>query len=261
MQKIVLLGKNISHSRSPSFLNPIFMREGLPWHYELMPVEPEELPEAVERMKRGGYRGANVTSPYKEAVVPLMDDLSPEAERIGAVNTIRFEEGRATGANTDIVGFADSLAGEPLFSADFTAAVLGTGGAARAAVDVLLRTPGLTRLYLLSRTPGKGELELTRWGDDRAHGGLLTDDFTADLIVHATPVGLPGRPGLPIPPDRLTGCRLLYEMIYGPDDTDLMREARSRGVRVKDGGEMFERQALAALEVWRGRGGPLPTSD
>lgn len=250
MQKIVLLGKNISHSRSPSFLNPIFRREGLPWRYELMPVEPEELFEAIVMMKHGGYRGANVTSPYKEAVIPLMDDLSSEAERIGAVNTIRFDGGRAFGVNTDIIGFANSLRDEPLLSGPFTAAVLGTGGAARAAVDALLRLEHLTHLRLLSRTSGTGARELGRWNDPRTEGGLLTDDFTADLIIHATPIGLPGRPGMLLRPDQLTGCRLLYDMIYGPGETELMRCARRIGIDVKDGGAMFEGQALAAVGVW-----------
>lgn len=251
-QKIVLLGRNIAHSRSPSFLNPIFRRRNLPWIYELMPLEPDELPTAFARMKQGGYRGANVTSPYKEAVLPYLDDLSPESERIGAVNTIRFDAGRAFGTSTDIIGFRKSLEGEPVVAGEFSATVVGTGGAARAAVEVLLGYDTLRDLRLASRSRDRAALELERWGDRRGRAITTGAEAAADLIVHATPIGLPGRPGTLLQAADLEGCRLLYDMIYGPGETELMRIARKAGVRVRDGGEMFEGQALAAVEVWGG---------
>ena len=131
MQRIVLIGSNIAHSRSPHIHNTLFRKYDLPYRYELMPLDPEQVLPALELMKRGGYRGANVTSPHKQVVMSGLDRLSDEARAVGAVNTIVFENGEAIGHNTDIVGFDRTLSAEMRFDRPFTAAVLGTGGAAQ----------------------------------------------------------------------------------------------------------------------------------
>lgn len=252
MSRIVLIGANIAHSRSPYFHNTLFERYGLPYRYELMPLGTDAVLAALEEMKRGGYRGANVTSPHKEIVMAGLDELSNEARVIGAVNTIVFNEGRASGHNTDAEGFRRSL--KPAMRPDrpFTAAVLGTGGAARAAIHVLLRMEGLRSLVIYSRSMEDAASAVERWSDRRLQGALLDDFQPADLVVHATPVGLAGNTGVLLTADRLRGTGLLYEMIYVPSETPLMREARNAGVQTLGGGGMFIGQALQAFKLWTG---------
>ena len=250
MERVVLLGANIAHSRSPDFHNRLFVKHNLPYRYELMPITSEELPEAIERMKRGGCRGANVTSPYKESVFELVDECSASAKRIGAVNTILFKDQRAIGFNTDIDGFSLSLKGLPLLDKPFTAAVLGTGGAARVAVDVLLTYETLQDITLYSRFFEKASHEIHRWEDCRLKGSVLADFKPVDFIVHATPVGLPKVPGRLLSQEDMKGGKLLYEMIYHPSVTELMEAAYGAGLEVIGGEKMFIGQAEKAFEIW-----------
>lgn len=252
MQRIVLLGSNISHSWSPDFHNALFEKYGLPYRYELLPLRADEIPAALEMLRCGGYRGANVTSPHKEVLFGLLDERSEVAERIGAVNTLLFEEGRAFGHNTDTEGFGWSLRNRELVRRPFSAAVLGSGGAARAAVDVLLGYDTLQRLVLYSRSAEKADVACRRWNDVRLHSAALDAFRPTDLVVHATPVGLPGREGRLLEPDALQGVSLLYEMIYQPAVTSLMQAAAEAGVPVVGGEEMFIGQARAAFQLWTG---------
>ena len=252
MQLIVLIGGNIAHSRSPRLHNHLFERYALPYRYELMPLAVDEVVGALEMMKRGGYRGANVTSPHKRAVLPALDALSPEAGAIGAVNTIVIDDGRAVGHNTDTRGFEESIGDHPLLAAPFTANIIGTGGAAQAAAYVLKGMENLQQLTIYSRGADTGTSAAARWGDPRIHGRSLADYAPADLVIHATPLGLAGSSALPLDPAHLHGSRLLYEMIYSPAVTPLMQAARDRGIETIGGGRMFVGQALEAFRLWTG---------
>ena len=252
MEKVVLIGHNIEHSLSPAIHNYLFDKFNLPLQYELLDVTREEVIPTLRTLKRGGYRGANVTSPYKQSVIIELDNLSDEAETIGAVNTIVFEHGRGIGHNTDSYGFAWSLEGETLLDRPFTAAVLGTGGAAMAAVFHLLRSTGLTSLTLYSRDQARADSVVRGWNDPRVAGRALEDFTAADLVVHATPVGMPTTPGQLLSSDQLRGVELLYEMIYSPPETILTNAARSAGARVVMGTQMLLGQAARAFYLWTG---------
>ncbi|MDB5035538.1 MAG: shikimate dehydrogenase [Chlorobi bacterium] len=251
-ERVVLIGRNIAHSRSPRLHNHLFELYGIPLRYELMPLERDEVVAAIVAMKRGGFRGANVTSPHKETVMPALDDLTDQARRIGAVNTIVFDDGRATGHNTDRDGFARSLAGEPLVDAPCSANILGTGGAAMAATDALLGLSTISRLTLYSRSEAHAVEIASGWHDDRLTGMPLDAYRPADLVVHATPVGLAGSGGALLTEEQLRGTGLLYEMIYSPAETELMRRARAVGTRCVGGRRMFVFQAMRAFEIWTG---------
>jgi shikimate dehydrogenase len=253
IEKIVLIGSAIAHSRSPYLHNHLFDRYHLPYRYELMPLREEEVVHAIGTMKRGGYRGANITSPHKQVALPALDELSEEARAIGAVNTIIFDAGRAVGHNTDARGFARSLDDQPVVRDRFTAAILGTGGAAMAAAYALLAIPGLRTLTLYSRDAARAQAAAGRWNDPRVAGESRANFTPADLLINATPVGLPGRPGIPLDPDLLPGTTLLYEMIYSPAETALARSARERGIATMNGRAMFEGQAIEAFRLWTGR--------
>lgn len=251
---IVLIGGAIAHSRSPRLHNALFERYGLPYRYELMPLDRDAVAGAIERMKRADYRGANVTSPHKFAAMPALDWLSPEAERIGAANTILFEGGRALGYNTDAEGVARTLADEGALAQPYTANVIGTGGAAMAAVHALLEHPLLRRprtLTVYSRSAERARDAVARWGG-RAACGAIADYTPADLVIHATPVGMAATPGTPLHDEALAGTTLLFEMIYSPPETELMRAARRQGIRALGGDTMFVHQALEAFRIWTG---------
>ena len=198
MSSVVLIGENIAHSLSPRIHNHLFERYGLPHRYDLMPLEAGRVLKEVEQMKRGGFLGANVTSPHKLIVLPALDILSDEALAVGAINTIRFHEGIATGYNTDVAGVAAALAGDPVLDVPFTAAVLGTGGAARAAIRHLTTCANLGRLTIYSREVEKATALIDEMKVGNARPAALGDFVSADLVVHATPVGLPGITGSPM---------------------------------------------------------------
>ena len=254
--RCVLIGRQIAHSRSPDIMARLFRERGLDWSYQLIPTEPEELAGRIAELRRDAtVQGANVTAPYKEKVIPLLDEITPTAEGIGAVNTILFREGRAIGSNTDVRGFAAGLAGELLLAHPFTAAVIGTGGAARAAIGVLLGSRHLTRLHILSRTHERAAAFQTEFHDSRLTAGATTYPFTAHLIVNATPLGSPHMPGSPLTPEQLDGCRLLYDMIYEPERTALMKSAEERGIETIGGMNMLVAQAEGAVDIWMRKAG------
>src|SRR5688500_10871211 len=221
MEKVGLIVRNIEHSLSPAIHHFRFDKFQLPLQYELLDLTREEVIPTLRTLKRGGFRGANITSPYKQTVLIELDGLSDEAETIGAVNTIVFDHGRGVGHNTDSHGFAWSLRGEPLIEGTFDAAVLGTGGAAMAAVFQLLRIPGLTSLTLYSRDGVRAETVVQGWNDPRLRGRAIDACDPADLVFHATSVGMAGTPGQLLTTQHLVGVKLLYEIIYATAETVL----------------------------------------
>ena len=186
-------------------------------------------------------RGLNVTLPHKEAVIPMLDELSDEAKEIGAVNVIRVRDGRLKGFNSDIIGFMDSI--RPLLKPWHQhALVLGTGGASRA-IRVGLQRLGIQWTYV-SRTPAPGRLTYA--------------DLTSELmehyqvIVNCSPVGMfPRVDACPdIPYQLLTGRHLLYDLVYNPQETLFLKRGAERGAAVKNGLEMLHLQALASWRFW-----------
>lgn len=252
MQNIALIGSNIAHSWSPALHNRLFREYDLPYEYVLMPLDVEEVAAAMDVVRTSGYRGLNVTSPHKEVAFDLVDERSATVERIGALNTVVIDESGSFGENTDVPGFAWSLQGEPLFDSSFSAAVLGTGGAARAAVEVLLGYPGLETIVVYSRVQENAGETIQRWSDRRLSAAALDQFRPADLVVHATPVGLPGRDGALLGAADLEGAKLLYEMIYASPETALMRAAKEAGAGAMNGRRMFAGQAAEAFRLWTG---------
>lgn len=250
--RLALLGQGIAHSRSPEFVGSLLRERGVKGEYVLAETDRAGLERQVRQLAGEGFRGANVTSPYKEEIVAYLDDLDAIARRLGAVNTIRFfDDGRSLGTNTDVIGFARSLDRLDLLASPFSAVVAGTGGAARAAVEVLLRYDNLEELSLLSRDRSRADEELKRWDDGRMRAATYDEPLpVADLLVHATPVGLPARPGALFSTSDLSRFSHLYEMIYRPDPTELMRRASEAGIKVIGGTLMFEEQARAAVDFW-----------
>lgn len=266
-----LLGYPVDHSLSPLLHNAAFRAQGLNYVYMALPVAPGDVAAAVSGLKVLGFAGSNVTVPHKQEVVSLMDELSPQAKAVGAVNTIvcHREEDTVTcyGDNTDIAGFLAPLqqfAGE-LHGSEML--VFGAGGAARAVVYALLSTMQPSRLTLSVRTPVRAEAMALDLADyDTRHSLCVvsmeeaaTAVQTSKLLVNATPVGMhPRITATPWPhaADFSEG-QVAYDLIYRPAQTRWLRDAASRGARTLGGTEMLIEQAAASYVQWTGHAMPL----
>lgn len=265
---VVLLGDPVAHSRSPHLHNAAFQADGIDWAYLACRVAPGREAEAVAGLRALSIAGANVTVPHKEAVLPHLDDLSDGARAIGAVNTIVRDGDRLTGHNTDVTGFLEPLQphADRLRGAEMV--ILGAGGAARAVAYGLLASSSPTRLTLAARTTSRAEAVAEALAPYDAHGALdvvgLPDAGArireAMLVVNATPVGMgKGAAQTPWPGiDDFRSGHLVYDLVYTPRPTRLLREAATQGADTLDGWPMLIYQAAAAYRLWTGR--PMPPS-
>ena len=246
-----LLGYPLGHSFSRSFFTEKFEREGIHAEYQNFELPNiETLPQLLE--EHPNLRGLNVTIPYKQAVIPYLDELSDEARAIGAVNVIRIDRssGRPVlkGYNSDIIGFTDSI--QPLLKPHHQRAlVLGTGGASKAICRGLEKL-GLEWRYVSRKRPSRtGGIGGGSFSYSDITPALLAD-YT--VIVNCTPLGMyPKVDDAPtIAYAALSPRHLLYDLVYNPEVTVFMREGRRFGATVKNGLEMLHRQAIASWEFW-----------
>jgi shikimate dehydrogenase len=242
-----LIGFPLKHSFSAKFFTEKFRREGIDAEYLNFEIENiENLPHIILHNRQ--LKGLNVTIPYKEKVISFLDDISLEAEKIGAVNAIKVERKpglRLTGYNTDYTGFRQSLT--PLLHGEVShrkALILGSGGASKAVARAL--TDMRIEWRYVSRTPGNGRLTYSD----------LSPAVIAEhtLIINASPVGtFPETDRCPaVPYELLTPRHLLYDLVYNPEKTLFLQKGKAQGATVKNGREMLELQALAAWEIWNG---------
>ncbi len=255
-----VLGYPVSQSRSPGMHNASLAYHGIPVKYHALACPPSEFDLLHRLFSSPGFRGANVTIPLKEKIAPVLNDLDETARRIGAVNTVVINprNRRLTGFNTDAYGFMKPLEPFPLIQ---TAVILGTGGAARAAVHALVEH-GCQTIYLVSRRSGPHELSARH--PDTIH--TVTYDRLDDairrseLIVNTTPVGMyPDTDRSPVPEDMLPlfNNKICYDIIYNPPETRLLEQAARHGARVIGGLEMFLHQAARSFELWFGKSMPM----
>lgn len=257
-----IIGHPVSHSLSPLMHNAAFAALGLDWVYVPFPVAPQDLPRAVAGLRALGVAGFNVTIPHKVAILPLLDRVSPEAQLIGAVNTVALKDGELTGFNTDGTGLVAALAAKLGFlAAGRSVLVLGAGGAARSAL-VALAGAGAARIELANRSAAKGEALIDSLAGrlpgtalaahplERLADAGLVSGF--DLVVNTTSVGMAGDavPGLELARFR-PGCAV-YDMVYAPPVTPLLSRARELGLPAANGLGMLVAQGEAAFELWTG---------
>jgi shikimate dehydrogenase len=260
-----LIGAGIGPSLSPALHEREADRQGLRYLYrridiDVLGVRPEAVGELVRAARDLGFDGLNITHPCKQLVIGHLDALSPQAEALGAVNTVVFENGRATGHNTDVTGFAASFA-RGLPDAPLERVVqLGAGGAGAAVAHATL-TLGAGRVTVVDALADRAAdlaAALNRhFGEGRAAAAtpdrlspLLAD---ADGLVHATPTGMAAHPGLPLAADLLRPGLWVAEVVYRPLETELLRTARARGCATLDGGGMAVFQAVDAFRLFTGR--------
>jgi shikimate dehydrogenase len=260
--KAGLIGAGIQASLTPAMHMREGAAQGFAYDYELIDLSrigatPDDLPRLLDAAEERGLSGLNITHPCKQSVIPLLDDLSPQARDLGAVNTIVLHEGRRAGHNTDWWGFAESFR-KGLPQADLSSALqLGAGGAGAATAYALLSL-GLERLLVFDREAERAETlahTMTVLFPDAAIAvaeTLAPAMRSVAGLVHATPTGMAKYPGLPLPADLLEARHWVAEVVYFPLETALLREARRRGCRTLDGGGMAVFQAVGAFRLFTG---------
>ncbi|MBM7854056.1 shikimate dehydrogenase [Desulfohalotomaculum tongense] len=263
-----LFGYPVEHSFSPAMHNAAFRALNLNWAYVPFRVEPGHLPRAVEAVRCLNLAGVNVTVPHKEAVLPYLDELTPAAKTIGAVNVILNNNGKLTGYNTDGRGFTRALREEAGFIPKAKKAViLGAGGAAKA-VAVQLALEGAAEIVIINRTVNRGEGLAQTLAQMGAVSRVLTWEqrdqaadaaAAADLVVQATNVGMYPETNqcLPIPEEVFNSHQVVCDLIYNPVETKFLKLAGARGVTVVSGLGMLLYQGVLAFELWTKTAAPV----
>jgi shikimate dehydrogenase len=262
-----IIGDPIEHSMSPAMHNAAFDKLGLNYLYVPFRVKREELDKAIAGVRALNIRGLNVTIPHKVTVIPFLDELDPLAQKIGAVNTIVNDDGVLTGYNTDATGFLQTLLERGVEPRGKNMVILGAGGASRA-ISFIIAERG-AQLVILNRL-----LELD-WAEELAsrisqvfkkevkalelNGKNLAKVLDkADILVNATSVGMsPNIDETPVSPDLIRPSLTVFDIVYNPIKTRLLREAEAAGAKTISGVDMLVWQGALAFELWTGAKAPV----
>lgn len=256
-----LIGQDIGASLSPAMHMAEAREQGLAYVYRLIDLGGEEVSQqrlfqllcsAIDL----GFDGLNITHPFKQAIMPLLDAVDPVAEAIGAVNTVRIANGKAIGFNTDASGFTAGIQREIGDIAGQSVVQLGSGGAGAATATAAL-TLGVEHLTIYDVDPARSHTLAERLAsrfDGRASASvdLPAEIAAASGLIHATPTGMAGHPGLPLDAGLLRPDLWVAEIVYFPLETELLRVAREKGCRTAHGGTMAVFQAVGAFEIFTG---------
>lgn len=262
MIQLGLIGYPVSHSLSPRIQNAALQACGLEGSYSLFPIQPDDkqgLEALLARVRSGEITGLNVTIPHKQDVIPFLDTLTATAQAMGAVNTIYLRENKLIGDNTDASGFLSDL---NQFISNHqseivnrkSAIVLGAGGSARAVVYALLRDGW--SVTMASRRREQAQQLVSSFSRYAIHITDYSDiqPSTFQLLVNTTPVGMtPNTDQSPLPEDTLLSKHtLIYDLVYNPRETKLVKDARAKGLSATTGLGMLMEQAALAFELWTG---------
>jgi len=268
-----VIGWPVGHSLSPPMQNAAFEAMGLDWCYVPFAVAPDNLERATGSLAALGIRGVNVVLPHKTAIIPFLDQVDELARLTDAVNTVAQDEGVLTGYNTDVDGFAQSLAAEGVEARGASAVLLGAGGAARAVAAALARS-GVREIVVVGRTPARAQAvaELAgrvagtparaRWLP-WTEAQLAQAVGEADLLVNATSIGMfphQDEPP-PVPEALLRPEQTVCDIVYRPLWTRFLEAARRRGCRCVGGAKMLVYQGALAFRIWTGQEPPVPVME
>ena len=260
-----VIGDPIAHSLSPEIHQTFYEQTGMDAEYQKIHIKQGMLPEGVQRLKERGFKGFNVTVPHKTDIIPLLDEVDEIAAKVKAVNTVKIEQEKLIGYNTDTFGFLQSLKEiEPEYK-NKNIVIIGAGGAAKAIYHVLLNEL-VQKLDIANRTMEKAE-EIVK---SSANSGVqstvlrldkLEEDINRyDILIQTTSVGL--SPNINETPISLTSwdgkVKTAIDIIYNPRETMFLRQARNKGAKIENGINMLLYQAAFAFEIWTGI---MPTVD
>lgn len=263
-----VIGDPIKHSLSPVMHNAAIASLGLDYVYLPLPVKPEDLEVAIAGFKAMNLVGFSVTIPHKQAIIPLLSDISPVAQVVGAVNTVSRTDKGWSGTNTDVEGFIAPLQALNRDWSQTTSVILGNGGAARAVV-VGLAQLGCTKIHVIGRNQQNLSQFQQSWVNADLSVTLQVHPWEqlaqrmaqADLVVNTTPVGMyPNVHQSPVDAVAMQELKkeaIAYDLIYTPNPTQFLREAKQQGATTIDGLEMLVQQGVAALKIWLGQTPPV----
>lgn len=258
--RAALIGSGIAASRTPAMHMAEGRAQGLDYRYDLIDIAARdggEIGALLAEAEAAGCRGVNITHPFKRAAIAHLDSLSPTAAAVGAVNTVVFADGRRRGHNTDCWGFAQAFRRDLSGAPRAVVLLIGAGGAGGAVAEALLGE-GVGRVLVHDADPGAARGLCARLaarhgaGRVAAAGDLADAAARAEGIVNATPVGMAGHPGLPLPAALIAPHHWVADIVYFPLETELLATARARGCRVMNGAGMAVFQAVRAFELFTG---------
>ncbi|NLO82818.1 MAG: shikimate dehydrogenase [Clostridiales bacterium] len=255
---IGLIGHPVEHSLSPQLHNALYREYGLDYIYVAFDIAPGDVAQAAAAFRTLSFVGFNVTIPHKQSIIPFLDALEYEARAIGSVNTVRIQDGKLFGYNTDGMGFVDSLKRRGIELGGKRVLVLGAGGSARA-ICVYLLKERIDGLYILNRTRGRA-VELINSLASFFPAAYLhcidnedLEGLKPDLIINTTPLGMwPDVESDPLESYDFSPGTIVVDIIYNPPETLFLRRAREAGCVTVNGLDMLIGQALKAIEIWTG---------
>lgn len=251
MEFFGLLGEKLGHSLSPEIHHKVFSLLNIEGAYKLFEVERNDLEKFTESLKVLKIKGSNVTIPYKQEIMKYLDFISPEAEKINAVNTIVLKDNKLYGYNTDYFGFGTIINKNQVQLKDKTAMVLGTGGASKAVIHYLLDNE-IKEVYLVSRNKKK----VSEYEDLKVKNVTYEEikDITGDVLVNTTPVGMyPNVDNSPVGEDIINNFNTLVDIVYNPRLTKFLSIGEKLNKKICGGLEMLVGQAIKAEELWQDR--------
>lgn len=266
---IALFGNNISYSISPVIHNTAFHATELPFTYLPVDIAPERFGMALDAAQTLNFAGANVTIPYKETVIQFTASLSVTAQKIGAVNTLRFDNDKIFGDNTDSAGFYNAYMSELRSLNNKTVIIIGSGGAARAVCDALITKASPERIVIANRNPARAKRLVehlkTTYGYDSTN---ILSPFNKTIqetageatgIIQTTPVGAGTYTGQSPVPDtfRFSDRHIVIDLIYNPVETTFLKKAAQQGARTRNGISMLLHQAALSFNLWTGATFPM----
>jgi shikimate dehydrogenase len=264
---ICLIGDPVEHSISPIIHNEVFRALNLNYVYLAFRVLPEDLMDAVRGLRALGVVGFNVTIPHKVSVIKYLDELSPDAEAVGSVNTVVNRSGRLVGYNTDYLGVVNTFKNLGIKLEGTSATVLGAGGASRAVVYALI-LGGVERVFIVNRTLEKAVSLAGEFSIKFPNTSLIPMSLTQEnlreaiqkshIVINTTSVGMyPRTEESLVPSDLLRSDLVVMDVVYNPLETKLLRDAKAVGAKVVDGVNMLVYQAVASFKLWTGIDPPV----
>lgn len=251
MKLYALIGEKLGHSLSCEIHNYIFQKLSLNANYCLMPIPKENIPNTISSLKTLGYSGINITIPYKESIIPYLDEISKEAKAIGSVNTVKFTGNKAIGFNTDYFGFGAMLERAGVKTEEKNVLILGNGGAAKALIAYIIDNKAKSVTVAARNLEKAGALkELFPSLEIIPYGAI--NSIKGDLLINATPIGMyPNINDAPVAESICKGFNLCADIVYNPLETRFLKTAKSCGCKTIDGLYMLIGQALKAQEIFQ----------